>query len=362
MSKNVTRRSMLTTAGLSVTAAVATPLLNSPAKASNNIEWKMVTSWPKGAPGVGTTAQRLADRITSMSGGRLNVKLYAGGELVPPLEVFDAVSSGQAEMAHTASFFWQGKAKSSVFFTTVPFGLTAAEHMAWINHGGGQDLWNEVYEPFGIRPFMAGNTGIQMGGWFKKEIQSLDDLAGVKIRAAGLGGEIYKKLGAAPIFLPPSDIYPGLQSGVVDAAEFLGPWSDRSFGFYKAAPYYYWPSFNKPNGSAECLVHQNAYESLPSDLQEIVRNACEAENAFALSESDWQNALALENLAHEKSVKLRQFPEEVLQKAKNLTTGIMDDFVEGDVLASKILSSYRVALSHSREWANVSRKPFMAAR
>lgn len=360
-SKNITRRSLLTTVGMTA-AAAASSIITTPAIASNAIEWKMVTSWPKGAPGVGTTAQRLADRITLMSGGRLTIKLYAGGELIPPLEVFDAVGSGKAEMAHTASFFWQGKAKASVFFTTVPFGLTASEHMAWINHGGGQELWDGLYAPFGIKPFMAGNTGIQMGGWFKKEIQSLNDLAGVKIRAAGLGGEIYKQLGAAPIFLPPSHIYPSLQSGVVDAAEFLGPWSDRSFGFYKVAPYYYWPSFNKPNGSAECLVNHTAFEKLPADLQEIIRNACEAENAFALSESDWQNALALENLANEKSVKLRQFPDEILQKAKGLTTGIMDGFVEDDILASKILASYRTALSHSREWANVSRKPFMAAR
>ncbi len=361
--KLISRRNMLKTAGIAASATVLSTVLQSPALATiNKIKWKMVTSWPKNSAGLGITAQRLADRITSMSGGRLTIKLFAAGELVPPLEVFDAVAGGQAHMAHTASFFWQGKAKASVFFTTIPFGLTALEHMAWINHGGGQSLWDELYAPFGIKAFMAGNTGIQMGGWFKKEINSIDDLASVKIRSAGLGGEIFKQLGAMPIFLPPSEIYTSLQSGLIDAAEFLGPWSDHGFGFYKAAPYYYWPTFNKPNGSAECLINSEALANLPTDLQKIVTNACAAENAFALSESDWQNSRYLNELTSNKNVKLRQFPTDILDQAKALSSGILDGFVTGDKLASDILISYRAALKNARQWANVSRKPFMSSR
>lgn len=358
---HVSRRRLLKTAGLGGTVA-AVSLIGAPALASDKLEWKMVTSWPKGAPGVGTTAQRLADRITAMSDGTLTVKLYAAGELVPALEVFGAVGEGVAELGHTASFFWQGKAKASVFFTTIPFGLTALEHMAWINQGGGQALWDKLYAPFNVKPFMAGNTGIQMGGWFKKEINSLSDLQGLKIRSAGLGGVIYDQMGATAVLLPPGEIYSSLRSGVVDAAEFLGPWSDRAFGFYKAAPYYYWPSFNKPNGSAECLVNKAAFEKLSPDLQAIVENACAAENAFALSESDWENARALADLVSGGKAKILEFPSDIIEKAKALTPVVLDKFVRGDPMAEEILISYRKALSLSETWSRVSRQAFLNAR
>jgi len=357
----ISRRRMLKSAGLSG-AAVATSVISTPAIAAEKLEWKIVTSWPKGAPGVGTTAQRLADRITAMSDGKLTVKLYAAGELVPALEVFGAVGEGVAQLGHTASFFWQGKAKASVFFTTVPFGLTASEHMAWINQGGGQDLWDRLYAPFNVKPFMAGNTGIQMGGWFKKEINSLDDLKGLKIRSAGLGGDIYEQLGASAVLLPPGEIYSSLRSGVVDAAEFLGPWSDRAFGFYKAAPYYYWPSFNKPNGTAECLINKTAFEALSPDLKSIVENACAAENAFALSESDWENARALEELVSSSKAKLREFPEDVIATAREITPGILEKFVRGDPMAEEILASYGNALELSQGWSEVGRQAFLNAR
>ncbi|MCR9212912.1 MAG: TRAP transporter substrate-binding protein [Proteobacteria bacterium] len=356
-----TRRGLIKGAGVAGAAAGAS-LLSTPAIASDIIEWSMVTSWPKGAPGVGITAQRLADRITAMSGGQLRVKLYAAGELVPALEVFGAVGNGTAQIGHTASFFWQGKAKASVFFTTVPFGLTALEHMSWINQGGGQGLWDDLYAPFGLKPFMAGNTGIQMGGWFKQEINSLDDLKGLKIRSAGLGGDLYEAMGATAVLLPPGDIFSSLRSGVVDAAEFLGPWSDRAFGFYKAAPYYYWPTFNKPNGSAECLVNKAAYEALSDDLQAVVQNACAAENAFGLSESDWENTRALADLVSTKKAIIKEFPADVIAKAKSLTPDIMDKFVWGDPAAEKILSEYRKAVKLSESWSRVGRQAFLTAR
>lgn len=362
MNTSLSRRNLLKTASVAAPVVAAATILGSTARAADRLNWKMVTSWPKGAPGVGTTAQRLADRITAMSGGKLTVKLYGAGELVPPLEVFGAVGEGVAELGHTASFFWQGKARASVFFTTIPFGLTSGEHAAWVNQGGGQALWDKLYAPFNIKPFMAGNTGIQMGGWFKKEITSLKDLRGLKIRSAGLGGEIYKQMGATAVLLPPGEIYSGLRSGVVDAAEFLGPWSDRAFGFYKAAPYYYWPTFNKPNGSAECLINKAAFDALSPDLQAIVQNACEAENAYALSESDWENARALANLTEEKKAQVREFPSDIMAKAKSLTPGILDKFVWGDPLAEEILSSYRQAIALSETWAKVGRQAFLNAR
>jgi TRAP-type mannitol/chloroaromatic compound transport system substrate-binding protein len=359
--RSFSRRAVLKSATIAAPTTAMT-LIGTPAIASGTLQWKMITSWPKGAPGVGTTAQRLANRITDMSNGKLTVKLYGAGELVPPLEVFGAVGEGVAELGHTASFFWQGKAKASVFFTTVPFGLTSGEHVAWINQGGGQALWDKLYAPFNIKPFMAGNTGIQMGGWFKEELTSLKDLQGLKIRSAGLGGEIYTQMGATAVLLPPGEIYSSLRSGVVDAAEFLGPWSDRAFGFYKAAPYYYWPTFNKPNGSAECLVNMTAFEALSPDLQSIVRNACEAENAYALSESDWENARALASLIGEKKAQIREFPTDIMAKAKSLAPGILDQFVSEDPVAKEILASYRQAMTLSETWAKVGRQAFLTAR
>jgi len=220
MTKNkTTRRGALSF----IAGSAALPTLATPALSQSFTEWRMVTSWPKNLPGPGITAQRLADKITSLSNGRLNVKLYAAGEIVPGLGTFDAVANGVAQMAHTAPLFWSGKFPAAPIFTAAPFGLTPVEHITWINHGGGQDLWDKLYEPAGIKPFMAGNTGYQMGGWYKKPVKTLEDLKGLKIRMPGLGGAVMTKLGALPVGLPPSEIFTSLKTGVIDATEFLGP-------------------------------------------------------------------------------------------------------------------------------------------
>lgn len=343
-------------------AVAATASLSAPAVAKGITEWRMVTSWPKNSPGPGMTAQRLADRITAMSDGRLKVTLYSAGELVPALEVFDAVAAGNAEMAHTASLFWQGKMKASFFYTSVPFGLTSEEHCAWVYHGGGQALWDELYAPFGIKPYMAGNTGMQMGGWFKREIRSLDDLKGIRQRVVGVGGEIMRRMGVSPVVLAPGDIFGALQSGLVDAAEFLGPWTDTAFGFYKVAPYYYWPGFNKPNGTGEALVNRAALDGLPADLKAVVENAIQAENAYALAESDWENARALQALSQKHGVKLRAFPEDVLAEARRITPQVLDDRLADDELGQRILTSYREAVDLCRDWGKVGRQAFLRVR
>src|ERR1043166_7990214 len=179
---------------------------------------------------------------------------FAAGEVVPAFEVLDPVGSGVADMGHTASFYWQGKQPAAVYFTTVPFGLVPSEHVAWVDAGGGQALWDELYAPFGVKPFMGGNTGVCMGGWFRREIKSLDDVKGLKLRTLGLGGEIYRRLGATPQTTSPGEIFISLQSGVIDGAEFVGPGSDIALGLYRVAPFYYGPGFNKPNGTGECIV------------------------------------------------------------------------------------------------------------
>ena len=233
--------------------------------------WSMVTSWGRDVPGPGTTAQRLADRITQASNGELTLKLFAAGERVGGFDVFDAVSSGDVQMGHTASFFWTGKiGRAAAFFTTIPFGMTSEPFLGWLHHGGGQDLWDQLYAPFSLKPLMAGNSGMTMGGWFRRPVESLDDLAGLKIRASGLGGAVYAKLGAAVVTLPPAQLYENLSSGALDAVEFLGPFSDAALGFYQAANHYYHPGFNKPNGAAEAIINQNSWENLAPHLRQIV--------------------------------------------------------------------------------------------
>lgn len=344
-------------AGAAAAAALAAPGL-----AQGATQWRMVTSWPKNLPGPGVTAERLAKRISAMSDGRLAVRVYAAGELVGGLQVFDAVAEGTADMGHTASFFWQGKIKPAVFFTAVPFGLTVPEHMAWIYHGGGQALWDELYGSFDIKPFMAGNTGMSMGGWYRREVNTLDDLRGLKLRMPGLGGEVMRRLGATPVSVPPSDIMSALQSGLIDGTEFLGPWSDLALGFYKVAPYYYWPGFHEPNGTGEALISAKAWNGLPDDLKAVVDNACAAENAFAVAETAWENAIALDALISEHGVSVRPFPDEVLKAARAASEEVLAGFAEQDELANRIFRSFVEARKQAIGWSRVSTQAFLAAR
>ncbi len=347
---------------IALTAATISVPFVSTSKANDPLHWNMVTSWPKNLPGPGVTARRLADRIVQMSDGRIQIKLYAAGELVPAFEVFDAVSQNTAQIGHTASFFWQGKIPASVFFTAVPFGLTPDEHAAWIYHGGGQELWEQAYADFSVQPYMAGNTGTGMGGWFKKEVNSLDDLKGLKYRMPGLGGEIYRRLGATPVSLPPGEIFGALQSGTLDGAEFVGPASDLAFGFYKIAPYYYLPGFHEPNGTGECLVNKKVLSILPDDLRDVVSNACAAENAFALAESKWRNAEALNTLIEKHGVQVRSFPQDVIQAARETGEEVLLTFSKKNEMTRKVYDSFNAARNKLTSWSSLSTKAFLDAR
>lgn len=340
-------------------AVIAAPAL---VRAQEAIEWRLVTSWPRDLPGPGMNAKRLADRIERASGGRLKVRLYAAGELVPALQVFDAVYAGAAEMGHTAAFYWAGKIKAASFFTTVPFGLTPAEHGAWIEHGGGQALWDELYAPFGLKPFMAGNSSLQMGGWFRLEVGGLADLKGRKLRSAGLGGELFQRLGAITVSLGVPDIYPALQAGTIDGVEFLGPASDLAAGFHEVAPFYYWPTFTKPNGSAECLISLDAWRALPSDLQAVVSDACAAENAYTLAEADWRDGEALKTLVDTHGVQLRRWPGEIVDAARRTAAEQLAAFADGNELEQRIWRSYATALDRMQPWSRVSVEAYLGAR
>ncbi|MBG6203385.1 TRAP-type mannitol/chloroaromatic compound transport system substrate-binding protein [Labrenzia sp. EL_13] len=357
--KIVSRRTLLGASAVAGGALLTAPAL---AQEKTTIEWKMVTSWPKNLPGPGVTAQRIVDQVARMSAGRFRIRLYAAGELVPALGVFDAVSAGTAQMGHTASFFWQGKIPASVFFTAIPFGLLPHEHITWIERGGGQALWDELYEPFGVKPVMAGNTGVQMGGWYKKDINGLDDLTGLKIRMPGLGGEVIRRLGATPVGLPPAELFQALQSGVLDATEFLGPWSDRAMGFHKVAKNYYSPGFHEPNGTGEALFNKVALDGLPDELRAIVLEACRAENGRALAESDWENAGSLKLLQDEDGVTIKPYPDEVLQALRTTSVAVLLEFAEKDALSKRIYESNVAARQRLAPWSDVAMRRFMSAR
>src|SRR5436190_8120804 len=329
-----TRRTLVRAAALA--GAIAAPAV---ARAQTR-RWRMVTSWPKRLPGPGTSAERVAERIGALSGGRLQVMVHAAGEVVPAFEVLDAVGTGVAEMGHTASFFWQGKEPAAAFFTTVPFGLTPNEHVAWVDAGGGQALWDELYAPFGVKPFMAGNTGICMGGWFRNEIADVAALKGMKIRSLGLGGEVYRRLGAVPLTTSPGEIITGLQSGLVDGAEFVGPGSDIALGFFRLAKNYYAPGFNKPNGTGECIVSLKVWEALDLQQKAIVAHACAAEAAFALNEMEQLNVEALGALTERDEVKLRTFPPAMIDAARGHAKDVIGDIAGKSDIARKVVESY----------------------
>lgn len=354
---DISRRSVL--AGTAAAGAIALPTV---VTAAAPRELKMVTSWPKRLPGPGISAERLAESIGLLSGGKLSVRIFAAGELVPALGVFDAVETGAADMAHTASFFWQGKMSASAFFTAAPFGMTPTEHAAWLYAGGGQELWDRLYQPFGLKPFLAGNSGPSMGGWFKKEINGLDDMAGLKVRFPGLGGKVLAKLGATPILLPPPEIFPSLMSGVIDGAEFLGPWSDRAMGFYKAAPFYYGPGWHEPNGAGELIVSRAVLDELGPELASVIEIACVAEHARALAEVEWRNAATLEKLQAENGVKVREFPAEILGAARAAAIDVRGAFAAQDGITGEIGRAYEAALQNAAAWNATSSAPFLKAR
>jgi len=325
-------------------------------------KWKMVTSWPKNFPGLGTAPERFSKMVDEMSAGRLKVKVYGAGELVPALQVFDAVSQGTAEMGHSGAYYWKGKTVAAQFFTSVPFGLTAQEMNGWIYHGGGLELWQELYAPFNLIPLAAGNTGVQMAGWFNKEINSVDDLKGLKMRIPGLGGEVLKRAGGTPVTLPGGELFTSLQTGAIDATEWVGPYNDLAFGLYKAAKHYYYPGWHEPGSMMELTVNKPAFESLPKDLQAIVTVAARAINADMLAEYTARNNAALTELVEKHGVDVRELPADVLNKLRDLSAQVVAEVAAEDPAAQKIYDSYMKFRTGVVKYHAISEQSFINAR
>jgi TRAP-type mannitol/chloroaromatic compound transport system substrate-binding protein len=304
----------------------------------------------------------LADRIAASSAGRLTTKVYAGGELVPPFEVFDAVSRGTAECGHGASYYHKGKLDAAQFFTAIPFGLNSNEMSGWLYYGGGLELWRELYAPFDLVPFPCGNTGVQMGGWFNREIRSVADLKGLKMRIPGLGGEVLRRAGGTPVTLPGSEIFTSLQTGAIDATEWVGPYNDVAFGLHKAARYYYYPGWQEPGPTLEFIVNRAAWDSLPDDLKSIVETSAQAINLDVAAEYMNGNANALRQLMDDPNVELRSFPDDVIAHLERISDEVIRELVDRDPASAKIFQSYDAFRKASAPNQRVTEQAFLEAR
>ena len=344
------------------TAAPAKSDMGAPYISQNRRQFRLVTSWPKDFPGLGIMPNRFAKALYDMSGGRLDVKVFAAGELVGGLECFDAVSTGGADMYHAAEYYWQGKAKAFTFFTSVPMGMTVAEIMGWIDHGGGQALWEELSAQFNIIAFQAGNTGHQMGGWFKKEINTTEDLKGLKMRIPGLGGEVIRRLGGAGLALPGSEIYQSLQSGAIDATEWVGPWNDLAFGLYREAPYYYAPGFHEAGPALAVGINLDVWNSLSAPDQAMVRHACRYANDTSIGEYTHENGKALQILKNEHGITPRFFNDDVMKAIGKTSVEVVRDIGNSDAQTRKIFESFERALMTYRDWTDMSDGRYIRSR
>ena len=332
------------------------------ARGTERFEWNMVTSWPPGLPGLGAGAENLARRIETASGGRLRIKVFAGGELVPALEVFDAVRGGTAQLGHDASYYHRGKVPATQYFTAAPFGLVASEMDAWLYYGGGLELWHELYEPLGLIAFPAGNTTCQTLGWFNRELRTVADLRGLKIRMPGLGGEVMQRAGATQVTMPASEIFTSLQTGAIDAAEWVGPYNDIALGLHKAARYYYYPGFHEPGPTEQCVINLEAWNSLPGDLQEIVRVCCQATNLDVQAEYNWGNAMALDQLRQNPDVELREVPDEIFAALRGFAQEAEEELAARDEFSARIQRSIADFMELSTENLKVADLGYLRKR
>jgi TRAP-type mannitol/chloroaromatic compound transport system substrate-binding protein len=331
---------------------------------NNNVtyKWKMVTTWPANFPIFQEGAEKFANDVRSMSNGRLDIKVFAGGELVPALQAFDAVSQGSIEMAHGSPYYWAGKVPEAQFFSTVPFGMTVRGMQAWLYHGGGLELWREIYKPYNIYPMPMGNTGIQMGGWFNKKINSASDLKGLRMRIPGIGGKVLKKAGGNPVLMSGGEIYTALERGIIDATEWVGPFHDLRLGLNRAAKYYYYPGWHEPGTEFELMVNMAYWEKLPDDLKKIVETAAAANSDWIYTSMEYHNSQALLELKEKRNIEVLEFPKDVMAELKSLTEITLQEEAEKNPKFEKIYAAYRDFQSSYAEWGEMTEAAYRRAR
>ncbi len=335
---------------------------HAPREKGQVFHWKMVTTWPPDFPIFQEGAEKFASDLRLMSDGRLQIQVYAGGELVPPLQVFDAVSAGTVEMGHGASYYWAGKVPAAQFFSAVPFGMDAHGMQAWLTAGGGLELWREIYAPFQVRPFPMGNTGTQMGGWFNKELHGLEDLRGLRMRIPGLGGKVLAEAGGNPVLMSGAELYTALERGIIDATEWVSPFHDLRLGLNDAAEYYYYPGWHEPGTEFELIIHDNAWQQLPRDLQRMVETAATATGVWIRAQMDVHNREALAGLLQQDKVKLRRFPEEMLNELYRVTTRTLNETAARDKDFQRVYQAYDTFRQGLRAWRELGEDAYREAR
>lgn len=317
-------------------------------------KWKMVTTWPANFPIFQEGAEKFADDVRSMSNDRLDIQVYAGGELVPALQAFDAVSQGVVEMGHGSPYYWAGKIPAAQFFSSVPFGLTAKGMNAWLYNGGGLELWREIYKPFNLTVFPMGNTGQQMGGWFNKKINSLDDISGLRMRIPGLGGKVFKKAGGNPVLMAGGEIYTALERGTIDATEWVAPFHDLRLGLNRAANFYYYPGWHEPGTVFELMINLSNWALLPPDLQKIVEVAAAATGAWLYAQMEFHNQQALKELKTKQHVQILAFPTEVLVELQRLTEATLDEEAAANPEFKRVYRAYEDFRTSYRGWSELA--------
>jgi TRAP-type mannitol/chloroaromatic compound transport system substrate-binding protein len=321
---------------------------------------KLATSWPAHFPIMGTGVENFAKRVKEISAGSLEIKIYAKNVLVPALAVFDAASSGQIDAFHSGPYYWKGKNSAFSLFSGMPFGFTAEEVNSWMIYGGGLDLWREQYAKYNLYPLLGGNTNIQMGGWFRKPINSLADMQGLKMRIPGLGGEVFSRMGVNPVLLPAGEIYTSLERGVIDATEWVGPALDIKMGFYKVAPYYY-SGWHEPGSVLELTFNKHIWEKLPREYQAMIEVASSEMNANMTYDFHAQNIQALQKLK-KLNVTLAQFPDDVTKAGKKALQETIADLSSQNSDFAKVYASIEHYLGLSKEWSDVSLRYFLNVR
>ena len=329
--------------------------------ARRRYRWKLVTTWPPNFPIFQEGVERFAREVRRMSGGSLSIQVFAAGQLIPALQVFDAVSRGTVEMGHGAAYYWAGKIPAAQFFTAVPFGLNAQGMNAWFYGGGGIELWHEVYAPHGLVAFPMGNTGVQMGGWFRRPLKGVEDLQGLKMRIPGLGGKVMARAGVNPVLLPGGEIYTALDRGTIDATEWVGPFHDLRLGLHRVARYYYYPGWHEPGPALELSIHRPAWEALPRELQLIVQHAAASVNLWMLSEFEARNPEALRTLQERHGVQVLPFPEEILEALRRHSAEVLDGLGRDDPVFRKVHAAYRAFQEHGARWREVSEQAYAKA-
>jgi TRAP-type mannitol/chloroaromatic compound transport system substrate-binding protein len=350
------RRAFIATGGLGLAgAALAAPAI---AQSQPEIKWRMAASWPKSLDTIFGGAEFLAKRVAEATDNKFQIRAFAGGEIVPALQVLDAVQNNTVEMGHTASYYYVGKDMTFGLDCTIPFGMNARQMNAWMTHGGGTELLRAFFKDYNIYNIPAGNTGTQMGGWYRKEIKTVDDLKGLKFRiGSGLAGQILSKLGVVPQTIPGGDIYPSLEKGTIDAAEWVGPYDDEKLGFYKVAKYYYTPGWWEGQAQLSAYINLGEWEKLPKNYQAILAAACAEANSWMIGKYDHENVPAMRRLIAN-GAQLRPFSKEILDACYKSAQEIYADLSAKNPKWKAIYDPWKKFLDDEHQWFRVAEQPF----